>query len=740
MRGTRRWLDMLVPALLLLGALALRIDDGPWVQRLRLMLFDTYQTLAPRTFQSAPVRIVDIDEESLARIGQWPWPRSVLAELVDRLRAAGAVTVGFDILLAEPDRTAPRNLAEQWGDAPAIAPLREALLGLPDPDALLAAALQRMPTVGVFALGNQPRFDRPPRPAGMSFAGDDPLQFVPSFTGATAPLVPFGAAYAGLGFSNFVPDADGIVRRVPLLAQYDGEIYPSFAAEMLRVAQGAAGHLVKSSGASGETSFGAATGIVGMRVGAAEIPTDATGSLLLYDSGHRPERFLPAWQVLDGSIDAAFIAGHLVLVGTSASGLRDIRTTPLEPALGGVEIHAQLLEQALTGDFLYRPDWADGAEILYLLLIGVATILLIRRSGAAQTALVAAGMVALSLLLSWAAFHYERWLVDPLSPCVAALAVYLAGSLLGYMRTEGERQQIRSQFRQYVSPALVDRLSRHPEALRLGGETRELTILFSDIRGFTDIAERLDPEALTRLINGFLTPMTRVIQSKSGTIDKYIGDCVMAFWNAPLSDADHARHALEAALAMRAALADLNERWIADARKAGATFEPLAIGIGINTGRCSVGNFGSDQRFDYSVLGDSVNLASRLEGLSRLYGTDIVVGAATAAAAPDFALIEIDRVRVKGRAQPEAIHALLGDAGVAGTPDFAAMWANFGALLAAYRNRDFAAARAAIRQGRGAAPALAPVYDLYEDRIAIYEGDPPVAGWDGVFEARTKTG
>jgi adenylate cyclase len=740
MRATRRWLDILIPAALLLGALALRIDDGTWVQRLRLMLFDSYQTLAPRTYQSAPVRIVDIDEESLARIGQWPWPRSVLAELVDRLRAAGAATVGFDILLAEPDRTAPRNLADQLRGAASIDAIREALLDLPDPDALLAAALQRMPTVGVFALGNQPRRDTLARPAGMSFAGDDPLLFVPKFTGATAVLDMFSTSYAGLGFSNFVPDADGIVRRVPLLAQYDGKLYPSFVAEILRVAQGASSHLVKSSGASGEQSFGAATGIVGLRIGAAEVPTDASGSLLLYDSGHRAERFLPAWQVLDGSADAALLAGHLVLVGTSASGLRDIRTTPLEPALGGVEIHAQLIEQVLTGDYLYRPDWADGAETVYLLLIGLAMIVLIRRSGALRTALVAGGIVALSLLLSWAAFHYERWLVDPLSPCIAALAVYLAGSLLGYLRTESERQQIRSQFRQYVSPDLVDRLSRHPEALRLGGETRELTILFSDIRGFTDIAERLDPEALTRLINGFLTPMTRVIQENGGTIDKYIGDCIMAFWNAPLSDEDHAHHALEAALAMRAALADLNERWVGDAAREGRAFEPLRVGIGINTGRCSVGNFGSEQRFDYSVLGDSVNLASRLEALSRLYGTDIVVGAATASAVPDFALIEIDRVRVKGRARPEAIHALLGDAAFAKTSAFRAMQESFMSMLDRYRAADWAGARAAIRQGREIAPALAPICDLYEDRIAAYEGDPPAAGWDGVFEARTKAG
>ena len=372
---------------------------------------------------------------------------------------------------------------------------------------------------------------------------------------------------------------------------------------------------IKSSGASGERSFGRETGIAFVRTGNATIPTDENGQMLLYDTGPRAERFVPAWQTLEGTLPPEIFAGKIVLIGATATALYDVRATPLSPYSPGVEIHAQLIEQVVSGAYLYRPDWAKGAEILYMALAGLLMIVLIRRTGAVGAATVGAVVVASSVVLSWLAFQHEKWLLDPVTPSMAALGVYLAGSLLGYLQTESDRRQIRSAFGQYVSPALVERMTRNPGALRLGGETRELTILFCDIRGFTDIAERLDPAALTQLVNSFLTPMTRIIQDRSGTIDKYIGDCIMAFWNAPLDDPDHVRHGLESALAMRAELARLNAGWAAEAAKSGAAFAELQVGIGLNTGRCSVGNFGSEQRFDYSALGDAVNLASRLEGL-----------------------------------------------------------------------------------------------------------------------------
>jgi adenylate cyclase len=611
---------------------------------------------------------------------------------------------------------------------------------LPDPDELLAASLAGVPSIGAFAFSDSTRNVDLKQPAGIASAGDDPRKFVAQYTGATPNLPVLEQAFAGFGFVNFEPEIDGIVRRVPLLAVYREALYPSFAAETLRVVQGALNYTVKSSGASGEKSLGVSTGIVAIKIGNAIAATDATGALILYDSGHRAERFVSAASILDGTVDPGLLAGKIVVIGATAAALRDIRATPLSPSIAGVEIQAQLLEQMIGGEYLYRPDWANGLEITYLALIGIAMIAAIRGTGAAGSALVAIGVAALSIALSWAAFHFERWLVDPISPLIAAFAVYLSGSLVGYLRTEAERRQNRLVLGQYLPPRLVERYSRNMDALRLGGETRELTILFTDIRGFTTIAETMDPGELTRLINEFLTPMTRIIQEQcDGTVDKYIGDCIMAFWNAPHDDPDHARHALDAALAMRHELDRLNRHWIEAAESAGRTFDPLRIGIGVNTGRCTAGNFGSEQRFGYSALGDSVNLASRLESLSRMYGVDIVVGAATARAVSGFALLEIDRVRVKGRMAPESIYALLGH-GDAVDADTAAAIGAFDAMLASYRSCEWDKAAAALDAVRQTAPALAPLCDLYENRIRAYVANPPEAGWDGVFVAGSKAG
>ncbi|WP_119460939.1 adenylate/guanylate cyclase domain-containing protein [Rhodospirillaceae bacterium SYSU D60014] len=738
-------LDWIVPGLLLLLALLLRVNEPALVEQLRNLVFDSYQRLAPRAYEPQPVRIVDIDEESLKRLGQWPWPRDRLARLVDRLGEMDAAAVVLDILLAEPDRLAPENLAALWPDRPEFAPLQAEIAALPDPDAALADSLARTPAVTAFVLIDRPSGARadgrtPAIKAGFSHAGDDPRLFAPRFTDATVALPSLEAAARGNGSVNAIPDADGTIRRVPLLVRLGDRLYPSLAAEALRVAQGAGSYMIKASGASGERSFGEATGITHLRIGAAVVPTDARGRILLYDSGSVAARFLPAWRVLEPDFDPAAVAGRIALIGTSAEGLKDVRTTPLDPVMAGVEVHAQILEQMLSGVYLQRPDWATGAELLHLTLFGIVLIVFIRRVGALLSALVAASAIVIAVSLSWAAFARHGWLLDPLFASLVALLVYLSGSLLGYLRTEREKWQVRGAFGRYLSPVLVEELTRHPERLTLGGEMRELTLMFCDIRGFTNIAEGLDPQALTRLINGFLTPMTGVIQDKGGTIDKYIGDCIMAFWNAPLTDADHARSAIRAALAMRAELQRLNELWDAEAMREGRAPRRIAIGIGINTGFCCVGNMGSEQRFDYSVLGDAVNVASRLESLSGTYGVDLVIGERTAEQVPEMALIEIDQVRVKGRATPIAIYTALGDADLRDSELFRELAGAHGAMLAAYRRQDWPEAARALTACRALGEILAPLYELYERRIAAFSATPPTKEWDGVFAPTTKTG
>jgi len=331
---------------------------------------------------------------------------------------------------------------------------------------------------------------------------------------------------------------------------------------------------------------------------------------------------------------------------------------------------------------------------------------------------------------------------------VAVIGVYTTGSLASFLRTERERREVRQAFGRYVSPAVVEQLAEHPEALRLGGETRELSLLFCDVRGFTTISEHLGPEELTSLVNRFLTPMTGVILEHDGTIDKYMGDCIMAFWNAPLEDADHARKACAAALDMERALVDLNAELATERTAAGAEraapdvsargFPELRIGIGINTGPCCVGNFGSDQRFDYSVIGDEVNLASRLEGQSKTYGVTTVVGDGTARRLPEWWLLELDLLRVKGRSQAERVFALLGDAEAAATPEARALREANQAFLAAYRKGDFDAAAGLLSRCRELGPSLEGVWSLHAGRLAAVRDAPPPAGWSGTHDAATK--
>jgi adenylate cyclase len=729
----RRNLELIAPALMLLAMVGLRVREPALIEQLRNLAFDTYQRLVPRPTAQAPVIIVDVDEDSLDKIGQWPWPRDILAQLVDRLNEAGAAAIAFDVLFAEPDRMSPEGLLERWKRRPDVAQLSQLVGQLPDPDEELAKALARSNSVLSFAMVNGPGRGTPLMKAGIASAGDNPMDFVYRFAGAVPALPDLQKAAKGNGSVTTIPDADGVIRRVPLLFGLGQQIYPSMAAEALRVAMGASTYIIKSSGASGEGGFGAKTGINHVKFGDAEVPTDAQGRVLLWDTGAKRDRYFPAWEVLARQFGPGTFDGHIVLIGTSVEGLKDIKTTPLAPSIPGVELHAEILEQIITSMYLQRPDWAAGAELLLAVLLGALLILLLRWAGALWSAGIGIVFAAGAVAISWFAFRHFGWLLDPLFPSFAALAVYLAGTASGYARTELERRQIRTTFGRYLSPVMVKRLEQHPDAARLGGEKRRLTVMFCDVRGFTALSEKLEPEALTHLINMFLTPMSNAVQAHGGTIDKYIGDCLMAFWNAPLDDPRHAVNAVRAALAMRGELVRLNETLAAEAKAAGREPTRLAFGIGLNTGDAVVGNMGSDQRFNYSALGDSVNLASRLEGQSKTYSVDLVVGEDTMAEAPGFDYVELDQIQVKGRQQPLRIFTALGESAPA--PELAR---EHQAMISAYRSQDWSAAAAALAGCRKLAPTLAAFYQEYERRIADFRRNPPPPDWDGVYVALTK--
>ncbi len=732
-----RWL---APLIVLALAVALRAAEPAPVQELQHRVFDTFQRLAPRPYQDAGVSIVDIDDASLERIGQWPWSRLRVAELVSDLFQMGAAVVVFDVVFAEPDRTSPERLLEGMSGLPVSAKLRSELEQLPDHDAVLARAFSEGNVVTGFVLTHEAGGRDPKLKVGFTYGGD-PFTHLRDRSGAVVNLPALETAAAGNGAFTVDPDLDGIHRRVPLLFERKGVLHPSLAAVALRVATGGTSYSVKTAGSSGEKTFGGDTGITHVRIGTEfTIPTNSRGEIWVWYTPRVAEREVPAWQVLAREVDPKKIEGHIVLVGTSAVGLGDIRATPIDPLSPGVVVHAQIVEQVLLGEFLERPDWATGAEIIYLLVLGLLLVFLIPRFGAVGTALLGAGAIGAAIALSWYAYTRWHWLLDPVYPAIAGLGVYLVGSLQNYLASETQRRQVRGAFSRYLSPGLVDELAENPEKLRLGGEMREMTLLFCDVRGFTTISEELDPHSLTRLVNRFLTPMTDLILARRGFIDKYMGDCIMAFWNAPLDDPAHPRHGCDSALAMVNELRSLNAEFGKEADEAGHPIPPLAVGIGLNTGLCCVGNMGSDQRFDYSVISDEVNLASRLEGQSKTYGVDILMGENTRLRVPELAALELDLLRVKGKTRPVRIFALLGVEHVAARPEFAALVRAQDRLLAAYRGRRWEEAQSALEECRrvGAEFELQDLYALYEARIAEYRATPPPPDWDGVHIATTK--
>ncbi len=735
-----RTVYLMTIAAVILAALALRLWDPTPVARLRLQVFDAFQQAKPRPYQAElPVRIIDIDDESLRRFGQWPWPRTMLAKMVQTLNQLGAAAVGFDIVFPEPDRLSPDRILSQLPEAAAVEHLLKETGETPSNDAKLAEALTGARVVLGFIASPAGTGAPPESKSGFAHAGDDPKLFVPHFPAATVSLPELQKNASGAAALNWVPEYDQIVRRLPLLVSVDDKIFPSLGPETLRLAQGASTYVVKSSGASGEESFGQKTGVNHVRVGEFTVPTAADGSMWMWFTPTEPERFVPAWKVLEGKLTPEEAQGVIFLVGTSAAGLFDLRTTPLDSSVPGVELHAQAIEQILQGHFLQRPDFATAAEMAFILVLGLLIAWLIYRLGAiggAVLAVVAIGGVATA---SWLAFDRLGWLVDPVYPAASLATVYVAGTVIVFLRTEAERNRVRSAFSHYMAPALLAKLAADPSQLKLGGEMREMTLLFSDVRGFTGIAEGMSAEELTRFINSLFTPLSNVIMEQGGTIDKYMGDAVMAFWNAPLDDPDHARHGCRAALGMMACMEGLNKTWRAEWEAQGRPFKPVEIGVGLNTGESCVGNMGSEKRFDYSVIGDNVNVASRLEGQTKTYDVGIVVGESTKLLAPEFAYLELDILKVKGRSLPVRAYALLGDEQMTTLNTFQALVPLHEAMLAHFRAREWDAAEAALHQCEAAQGfGLETLYEIYRSRINTFRREPPPDGWDGSYEALHK--
>lgn len=727
--------------LILLGLIALRAADPPLLKQVRLLVFDTYQRISPREpGQEKPVLIIDIDDESLQKIGQWPWPRNILAQLLAKIRISGAAAVGVDFVFPEPDRLSPEQAVKVWPAGASLETVKTAIRDMESHDAIFAREISQGRVVMGFVMRDLKTHGELPKPrASIAFAGDDPKKFVPVYPSVLFSLPELHKQSMGDGFLNWIPDQDQVVRRVPLLVTAGGQIYPSLTVDALRVAQDAGTLIVKSSGASGVQAFGGESGVVSLRVGAGILPTTAKGELLIHFRYRDRSRYVSAWKVLQDKVEPDLFSGRIVLIGTSAPGLLDLRATPLEADVPGIDVHAQALEQIIEGRFLYRPDFALGMEIAYVIMVALIMILILPRIGAAWSALAGAVLVAVIVSGSYLVFLKWGWLSDPVYPSISALVVYLIGSAIVYLHSDIERRRVRSAFSYYLAPDLVEELSANPDRLVLGGELREITMMFSDIHGFTGIAEGLDSHDLITLINRILSPISESILDHQGTIDKYMGDAVMAFWNAPLDDPHHARHAALAALDMQTRIADLNQTLRREAQESGRKFTEIRIGVGLSTGPCSVGNMGTENRFDYSVLGDHVNIASRLEGQTRQYGVDILLAENTAKQCKGLAMLEVDRLRVKGRAEPITLYALTGDEEHARSEEFRLLDQAHGQMLESYRDRLWNEALLDIERCLTMADAKTEAfYRIYQERIEDYRDNPPDENWDGVYTATSK--
>ena len=629
------------------------------VQRLQDLVFDSYQRLSPRIYDTdAQVRVVDIDDASLKQFGQWPWPRDRLAKLVSILEAHGARAIGFDIVFAEPDRASLDEILRGL-PADASAAIRQALGKNPvSNDAIFADALTNTRSVLAQTLTTNSADGAAKSKASFALAGDNAAQFAVPFAGAISPLPGLQAAATGVGAINMALEEDTILRRVPLVFSLPNGLTPSLDLELLRVSQETGTILIKSSNASGASALGKSTGIVAIKTGAIAIPTDPTGAVRPHFAGEQRQRHISAVSILIDEKTAESARDKIVLIGTSAASLNDIRATPLSGAVAGVDIHAEVLENILAGALLQRPDFSPALE-------AVAVVVMCAIAGAIALTLppllgsfLALLLILLAFLTSFLGFQTQNLLIDALVPSSFAFLAFSGTALLKYWQVERQKRWVSAAFSRYVAPELVSRLASDPAQLKLGGEIRELTIMFCDVRDFTARAETMSAAEVMRFLNRIHTPLSNIILKSGGTIDKFLGDGLMAFWNAPLNVPDHARCAAMAALEMLELCKALDTTLANEAQAAGKAYLPLRIGIGVNTGSVFVGNMGSDQRFDYSIIGDAVNIAARLEVATKTYQTPILLSESTAERCAGLDIRKVGSLTLKGRTGETAVYSL----------------------------------------------------------------------------------
>lgn len=744
--GTRtvRLLIRVLISLLMLAFFTAHIAAKPRIElidRIENYLYDVRVRLTMPGTVDDRIVIIDIDEASQAELGQWPWPRDTLAAIVDRLFDDYEIHIlGLDALFAEAEERSAERLLKVLAASPIAAnpevareleQHRERL----DSNYRFAESLIARDVVTGFVFKDSVS-DGEPAATGSIPA---PIIISAALTGLSVPFVQARGfagnlpelqenAVGGGFFDSPIIDSDGVFRRAPLVQFFDGDLYASLALEVTRIAVGS-----PDVGLSFATrSDGRMSGIEleALTLGERRIPVNEQVAIYIpYRGPQESFPYVSAKDVLAGSAPAATLRGKIALLGASAAGLLDLRSTPVGQRYIGVEAHANMIAGILDGTIRQQPAWSDGLEFFLLLVIALLTALLMPR----LTPLLALTLVFAMLS---AAMLGNLWLWSAhglIVPIASLLGFILLASMLqityGFFVEQRNKRHLSQVFGQYIPPAIVDEIDASGDEISLDGESREMSVLFSDVRGFTTISEGLDATELTRLMNEFLTPFTGVIQSHRGTIDKYMGDAVMAFWGAPLADNEHARHALLAAFDMIRVVKQLDEPFRAKG------WPQIRVGVGIASGDMNVGNMGSEFRIAYTVMGDTVNLGSRLEGLTKQYGVDIIVNDKTAALVPDFTYRELDLVRVKGKTEPVAIFEPLGPSSEL-SEQHGEQLAAYATALTAYRAANWDIAATALKALQHQADDL--LYNVYLDRIDNFRRSPPPQGWDGVFDHLSK--
>ncbi len=680
------------------------------------------------------VVIVDIDEKSLDEIGQWPWNRNILAKINDTLfEYYNIKAIGYDIVFAEKDIDEGAKLLDKMAsgslrDNPEFINEYHRVISSLQHDDRFAESLKDRKTVLGFVMDTDSVKGQLPKP--ITTLDDRTLNklAINKTDGYTANLDQLqNNSFSGGFFNNPLLDTDGVFRRVPLLQTYKNELHESLALALTRAATGSpAIEMVVETNEDGKDLF-----LEWVTIGEIAIPVDhESGVLVPYIGKQKSFTYVSATDVLNKKVDKDVLNGKISLFGTSAPGLLDLRTIPLEAAYPGVEVHANIVQGILDGRILHAPGYTKGYEFILISIIGIALTFSLPMLSALYSTLIIIASITLLIATNFYAWTSAQLVLPIASPILLVVLLFALQMTYGFFVESRGKRQLAHLFGQYVPPELVEEMSIKMEDINLDGEMREMSVLFSDVRGFTTISESLEPKELTDYINAFLTPITKVIHDDRGTIDKYMGDAVMAFWGAPLEDEQHALHALNAALGIIERMKTLREEF------SEKQWPEIYVGVGVNTGIMNVGNKGSEFRVDYTILGDSVNLGSRLEGLTKVYGVDIITSEFTRHAVPEYEYRELDRVRVKGKDKPVTIYEPLGLLENIDKSE-RKLLKQFHIAIKQYRAQNWDAAERDIF-GLSQLDPERKIYKIYLDRIMHFRENPPTADWDGSFTHTSK--